>query len=31
MIEIKNLTKTYSMGEAQVRALDGVSLKIDAG
>ncbi len=31
MIEIKNLTKTYSMGEAQVRALNDVSLKIDSG
>ncbi|MBU3896304.1 ABC transporter permease, partial [Patescibacteria group bacterium] len=31
MIEIKNLTKTYSMGAAQVHALSGVSLKIEAG
>ncbi len=31
MIEIKNLSKAYSMGEAQVHALRDVSLKIDAG
>lgn len=31
MIEIENITKVYQMGETQVRALDGVSLKIDDG
>ena len=31
MIEIKHLSKTYAMGVAEVRALDDVSLKIDAG
>ena len=31
MIEIANITKVYQMGETQVRALDGVSLKIDDG
>ncbi|MDP2942152.1 MAG: ABC transporter ATP-binding protein, partial [Candidatus Omnitrophota bacterium] len=31
MIEIKHLSKTYAMGAAEVRALDDVSLKIDAG
>ncbi len=31
MIEIKNLKKTYSKGAAEVRALDDVSLKIEAG
>jgi putative ABC transport system ATP-binding protein len=28
MIEIENITKVYQMGETEVRALDGVSLKI---
>lgn len=31
MIELKNINKTYAKGEAQVRALRGVSLKIEAG
>ena len=31
MIEIENITKVYRMGETEVRALDGVSLKIEDG
>ncbi len=31
MIEIENITKVYQMGETEVRALDGVSLKINDG
>ena len=31
MIEIENVTKVYPMGGAEVRALDGVSLKIEDG
>ena len=31
MIEIENITKIYQMGETEVRALNGVSLKIDDG
>jgi putative ABC transport system ATP-binding protein len=31
MIEIENITKVYPMGETEVRALDGVSLKIADG
>ncbi len=31
MIEIDNITKVYQMGETEVRALDGVSLKIEDG
>ncbi len=31
MIEIEQITKVYQMGETEVRALDGVSLKIDSG
>jgi putative ABC transport system ATP-binding protein len=31
MIEIENITKVYQMGETEVHALDGVSLKIDDG
>jgi putative ABC transport system ATP-binding protein len=31
MIEIKNITKTYQMGEVEVRALRGVSLQIEQG
>jgi putative ABC transport system ATP-binding protein len=31
MIEIENVTKVYQMGETQVRALDGVSLRIEKG
>ena len=31
MIEIENITRVYQMGETAVRALDGVSLKIEDG
>ena len=31
MIEIENITKIYQMGETEVRALNGVSLKINDG
>ncbi len=31
MINIENLAKVYKLGETEVRALDGVSLKIDKG
>ena len=31
MIEIENITKVYQMGETEVRALDGISLKIEDG
>jgi macrolide transport system ATP-binding/permease protein len=31
MIELKDIHKTYLMGKVQVKALDGVSLKIEAG
>jgi putative ABC transport system ATP-binding protein len=31
MIEIENITKVYQMGETEVRALNGVSLKIEEG
>jgi putative ABC transport system ATP-binding protein len=31
MIEIKDITKIYKVGEGEVHALDGVSLKIDEG
>ncbi len=31
MIEIENITKVYQMGETEVRALNGISLKIDDG
>ena len=31
MIEIENITKLYLMGETEVRALNGVSLKIEDG
>ena len=31
MIEVKNITKTYQMGELQVHALRGVSLTIEPG
>jgi putative ABC transport system ATP-binding protein len=31
MIEIENITKVYQMGEVQVHALRGVSLRIDEG
>ena len=31
LIEIKDMYKTYSMGDTKVNALDGVSLSIDYG
>ncbi|HEX7828965.1 MAG TPA: ABC transporter ATP-binding protein [Thermoanaerobaculia bacterium] len=31
VIEIKDLTKVYKLGEVEVRALDGVNLHVDAG
>ena len=31
MIEIENITKVYQMGETEVRALNGVSFKIEDG
>ncbi len=31
MIEVEHLTKIYRMGDTEVRALDGVSLKIAKG
>ena len=31
VIEIKNLVKVYTLGEVEVRALDGVDLRIDEG
>jgi macrolide transport system ATP-binding/permease protein len=31
MIELKNITKSYKMGDMTVRAVDGVSLKIEQG
>ncbi len=31
LIEVRNVTKAYATGEAEVRALDDVSLTIDAG
>jgi len=31
MIEVKNISKTYQMGKVQVKALSGVSIKIDSG
>jgi len=31
MIELRDVTKVYKMGEAELRALNGVSLKIDTG
>lgn len=31
LIELRNLTKVFSMGESEVRALDGVSLDIEKG
>jgi len=31
IIELRDLTKTYNMGETQVRALRGVSYKLEAG
>lgn len=31
LIELRNITKTYGSGEGQVRALDGISLRINDG
>src|SRR5512135_3288394 len=31
MIEIKDVTKVYRMGEVEVRALNGVTLRVDEG
>ncbi|MBS2030501.1 MAG: ATP-binding cassette domain-containing protein, partial [Deltaproteobacteria bacterium] len=31
LIEIEDVTKVYSLGEQEVRALDGVSLQIERG
>ncbi len=31
MIEIRDLVKVYSLGEVEIRALDGVSLSVDKG
>ena len=31
LIETRNLTKVYELGESTVRALDGVSLLVDHG
>jgi len=31
MIELKNIFKTYQMGQVEVKALSGVSLNIEAG
>ena len=31
LISVNNVTKTYAMGDVEVRALRGVSLNIDAG
>lgn len=31
VIEIQNVTKTYMLGEVEIRALDNVSIKIDQG
>ena len=31
LISVHNITKTYTMGDVEVRALRGVSLSIDAG
>ena len=31
MIEVENVTKVYKLGDTEVRALDGVSLKIEKG
>src|SRR5574342_1188661 len=31
MIEIDSISKVYQMGETEVRALDGLSLRIDKG
>ena len=31
MIELENITKVYQMGETEVRAVNGISLKIEDG
>ena len=31
MIEVEQVTKVYHMGETEVRALNGVSFRIDTG
>ena len=31
MIEIQDITKVYNLGDVEVRALDGVSFKVDSG
>jgi putative ABC transport system ATP-binding protein len=31
VIEIRDLTKVYTMGEVEVRALDGITIDVDAG
>ena len=31
MIDIQDVTKVYRMGDVEVRALDGVSLKVEPG
>ena len=31
LIELRDVTKVYGRGEGQVRALDGISLRIDEG
>ena len=31
MIDLKNITKSYTMGDEEVKALDNVSLKIESG
>ena len=31
MIEIRDINKVYRLGDVEVRALDGISLKVDAG
>src|SRR5512135_1492747 len=31
MIEIQDITKVYRLGDVEVRALDGVDLKVEAG
>src|SRR5665648_1230824 len=31
LIELRNVTKIYGQGEAEVRALDGINLRIDEG
>lgn len=31
VIELENLTRVYQMGETEVRALDGVTIKVEPG